>query len=434
MKIATKDMWKTTPMTIPKKLDISIWLNDKQCKKLKLGLIPKEMEDKWFVYIDNEHLHMHRSWTGYEIFKAKFKAIKKGGLITELWVEQNNEIYADTKDSIVISTFEMLIKYLANRKISNPVKDGILGLVVGDALGVPVEFKSREYMQQNPLKEMFGFGVHNQPLGTWSDDSALTLCLADELAKEFNLQNIGNSFVRWLYENHWTAHGTVFDIGIATQQAIKRLKNGEEAEMAGNCDENSNGNGSLMRILPLLLEIQNLKSLKAKYDIVKKVSSITHRHIRSCLACFYYLEFAACIASDMPYSLIRAYEATNYSFNQLAKELAISPQEMNLFARITDGKLFDLEEKDIQSSGYVIHTLEASIWCLLTTKSYKQAVLKAVNLGEDTDTTGAVVGGLAGLFYGFESIPEKWLEPIAKKADIERLIDRLSDRYQIARC
>lgn len=93
-----------------------------------------------------------------------------------------------------------------------------------------------------------------------------------------------------------------------------------------------------------------------------------------------------------------------------------------------------MQENSIQSSGYVIHTLEASIWCLLTTKSYKEAVLKAINLGEDTDTTGAVVGGLAGLFYGINSIPKEWIGKIARKKDIEELTNKLSDKYKIARC
>lgn len=434
MKIAKKDKCKTIPMINPKRLDVSISMNIEQFNKLKLGLIPNEMEDKWFVYFENNSIHFHRSWTGYEIFKANLNLNENGCEISEFWVEQNPEKYKEADDERNIYNFKNHIEYLSNREINNPVKNGLWGLVVGDALGVPVEFKSRDYLKQNSLTEMIGFGTYNQPKGTWSDDSSLALCLADELTKGLNLQKIGNSFVKWFYENHWTPHGEVFDIGISTREAIIRLKKGEKAELAGNWEENSNGNGSLMRILPLLFELQKIKDRKEKFELIKKVSSITHGHIRSCLACFYYLEFASFASSEVKYPLKDAYKVANHSFKELVSELEINPKEIELFDRITNGKIQEIAEKDILSSGYVIHTLEASIWSLLNTKSYKEAVLKAINLGEDTDTTGAVVGGLAGLFYGMKTIPENWINEIARKEDIEELINKLSDKYEIARC
>lgn len=433
MKIARKDNWKTIPMNNPKKLSVSISLTTEQCKKLKFGLVPKEMEDKWFAYFCNEYIHLHRSWTGHEIFKAKTIANTNGCQISEFWVEQNPKKYNELDDNRSIVNFKTLIETLSNREINNPVKDGIWGLVVGDALGVPVEFKSRDDLKQNPLSAMIGFGTHYQPAGTWSDDSSLTLCLADELTKGFHLQEIGHSFVKWFYENHWTPHGEVFDVGISTSEAIKRLKNGEKAEFAGNWEENSNGNGSLMRILPLLFEVQSIKNSKEKYEVIKKVSSITHGHVRSCLACFYYLEMASFLSAEPKYPIKEAYKMANHSLQELIVALKINTTEAALFERITNGKLSELKENTISSSGYVIHTLEASIWCLLTTKSYKEAVLKAINLGEDTDTTGAVVGGLAGLFYGVNSIPQEWLDRIARKKDIEELTNKLSDSYTIAR-
>jgi ADP-ribosyl-[dinitrogen reductase] hydrolase len=434
MEIATKERWKTIPMTQPKKLGVSIFLNTKQLKKLHIGLVPNEMEDKWFAYLHDNAVHLNRSWIGYEIFKAELTIVEDGAEITEFWVEQNPERYRELNDESNISSFKRHIEYLSNREINNPIKNGIWGLVVGDALGVPVEFKSRDYLKQNPLNDMIGFGTYNQPAGTWSDDSSLALCLADELSKELNLQKIGNSFVKWYYENHWTPHGVVFDIGISTQEAITRLKNGEKAELAGSWEENSNGNGSLMRILPLLFEVQKIKDRKERYELIKKVSSITHGHVRSCLACFYYLEIASFLSSEIKYPITDAYKVANHSLLNLLEELEINPKEAELFERITNGKLAELQESSIQSSGYVIHTLEASIWCLLTTNSYEEAVLKAINLGEDTDTTGAVVGGLTGLFYGMKSIPNEWIDKIARKEDIEELTNKLSDKYKIASC
>lgn len=336
-------------------------------------------------------------------------------------------------NQLICKILSHTMNLFSGKKINNPVKNGIWGVIVGDALGVPVEFKSREYLKEKPIVDMIGFGTYNQPEGTWSDDGSLTLCLANELSKGLNIQEIGNSFVYWYFENHWTPHGEVFDIGFSTRKALLRLKEGVQAETAGNTDERSNGNGSLMRILPLLFEVQKIKGKKQRFDLIKKVSSITHGHIRSCLACYYYLEFAAFILSKENCSLTDAYEFANISFKELCQELNISAEEIQHFDRITNGEIKNLQEDDIQSSGYVIHTLEASIWCLLTTQSYKEAVLKAVNLGEDTDTTGAVTGGLAGLFYGLDSIPKNWHNKIVRKDAIEDLTNRLSDKYKIPR-
>ena len=138
---------------------------------------------------------------------------------------------------------------------------------------------------------MIGYGTYNLPPGTFSDDSSLTFCLAEALTSGFDLNTIGQNFVKWYHENYWTPHGNVFDIGIATRQAISRLAHGENPELAGGSDEYNNGNGSLMRILPLIFDLLD-KPINKRFDITKQVSSITHGHIRSIIACFYYLEFA----------------------------------------------------------------------------------------------------------------------------------------------
>ncbi len=305
------------------------------------------------------------------------------------------------------------------------VKSSLFGVAVGDALGIPVEFQSRQTISKNPITDMIGYGTYNLPAGTWSDDSSLTFCLAEALTEEFSLNTIGQNFVKWYYENYWTPYGNVFDIGIATQQAISRLATGEKPELAGSFDESDNGNGSLMRILPLLFYLLD-KPINERYDITKKVSSITHGHIRSVIACFYYLEFARQIFEGKDKFEIYRNLQTEVA-NHLTL-LSIDAREIALFDRLLKSDIYNLDEDQIQSSGYVLHTLEASIWCLLTTNNYKEAVLKAVNLGNDTDTTGAVTGGLAGLLYGLENIPEKWLQQIARKDDIENLAERLAEK------
>ncbi len=302
------------------------------------------------------------------------------------------------------------------------IKSALFGVAVGDALGVPVEFKSRSILKNNPVHEMLGYGTHNQPKGSFSDDTSLTLCLAEALTKDFDLEEIAHYFLRWYHEGFWTANGNVFDIGNATLDALFRIKQGQPAYKTGGRDEMSNGNGSLMRILPLVFYI-NTKSIDEKFDICRKVSSITHGHIRSVLACFYYLEFAKIALTGM--DKLDIYHLLKKTIPSYLSTKSISKTEISNFNRLLKEDIYMLESEDIQSSGYVLHTLEASIWCILRTSNFKEAVLTAVNLGEDTDTTGAVTGGLAALLYGFDSIPIEWIEVIARKSDIENLAERL---------
>lgn len=294
----------------------------------------------------------------------------------------------------------------------------LLSIATADALGVPVEFKPRAYLKEHPVTNMQEFGTYNQPKGTWSDDTSLTLCLAESIIEGLDLQKLANKFVAWKNDNYWTPHGWVFDIGIGTRIAIERLEKGEKPELAGGFDEMDNGNGSLMRILPLIHFTKDL-SIEHRFEWAKKVSSLTHAHIRSVLACFYYLEFAKKIIEGK--DKWQAYANLQIEFLNYIESIKINPLEIQKFSRLLFDDISKENEDNIESSGYVIHTLEASIWCLLTTNSYSEAVLKAVNLGKDTDTTGAVTGGLAGLIYGVDSIPKEWLKTLARKEDIINL-------------
>ncbi|MCZ2082724.1 MAG: ADP-ribosylglycohydrolase family protein [Flavobacteriales bacterium] len=303
------------------------------------------------------------------------------------------------------------------------IKSALFGVAIGDALGVPVEFKSREAILQNLVTDMIGYGTYNQPPGTFSDDSSMTFCLAEALTNDFDLNQIARNFVKWYHENFWTARGEVFDIGIATREAINRIAHGEVPEFAGNTDASSNGNGSLMRILPLLFYIKDLP-ISERYEITKKVSSITHGHIRSVISCFYYLEFTREILLGK--EKFEIYQKLQTEIPNFLNSLSIDQYEISFFDRLLKDDISELGEYEISSSGYVLHSLEASIWCLLNTDNYKEATLKAVNLGEDTDTTAAITGGVAGLLYGFDTIPENWVEQLARKEDIDDLAGRLA--------
>ncbi|MFP7656523.1 ADP-ribosylglycohydrolase family protein [Chryseobacterium proteolyticum] len=311
--------------------------------------------------------------------------------------------------------------------MENVVKSGIFGVCVGDALGVPVEFKKREDLRKSPVTGMKAFGTHNQPAGTWSDDSSLTLCLAEVLVKGYNLEKIGQGFVRWYEHGHWTPHGRVFDVGIATRQAIHKIGRGNVLQLCGGSSEKDNGNGSLMRILPLLFYIKGF-SLEQRFEIIKEVSSITHAHIRSVISCFIYLEFLLEILHRK--NKLEAYQNMCIVVNQFLDNNPICSQaEMNLFERILNNNISKCAEDEIKSGGYVLHSLEASLWCFMNSESYSEAVLKAVNLGEDTDTTGAITGGIAGIYYGFENIPEDWISELVRKEDIEKICEKLETKY-----
>jgi ADP-ribosylglycohydrolase len=168
--------------------------------------------------------------------------------------------------------------------------DILLGVAIGDALGVPVEFKNRNYLKENPITDMIGFGTHNQPAGTWSDDSSLTFCLAEALIEGYTIEKSANNLLKWYTENYWTADGDVFDIGNTTLKVSIKLKNGVSANESGLTTEQSNGNGSLMRMSPLIIYLKD-EPIETRFRIVKEESSITHAHIVSVIACFYFVEF-----------------------------------------------------------------------------------------------------------------------------------------------
>jgi len=290
---------------------------------------------------------------------------------------------------------------------------------------VPVEFKSRDELRPHPVEEMTGHGTYDMPPGTWSDDSSLTFCLADALTGGYDLKAIGKNFVKWYYHNYWTARGKVFDIGGTTRQAIERLARGEDPERSGSTDEGSNGNGSLMRISPLVFWLKD-KEIDERYRITRQVSGITHGHIRSVIACFYYLEFLRKLLYINDREKI--YKSLREEIPEFLQFIQLDPEEIRKFDRLLKVDISRLPEEEIRSDGYVVHTLEASIWSFMTTDNFKDAVLRAVNLGGDSDTTGAVTGGLAGLCYSYKNIPMKWIEVLARREDIEELAERLGQR------
>ena len=310
----------------------------------------------------------------------------------------------------------------------------LLGLAVGDALGVPVEFQPRAARVLDPVTGMRAYGTHRQPAGTWSDDSSLTFCLAETLARPKgltavpDLADFARRSINWLYHAYWTATHETFDVGNATRTAIDRLQRGVAPATAGPSSENDNGNGALMRILPLVFHETwraEALDLNAAWALTEAVASVTHGHPRSTLGCFLYLLVARGLLAGL--APAAAYEQMCQLANAWLQNGSIpAVVEDKHYQMVLTGQLAGQPKGQISSSGYVVHTLEAALWCLLTHDSYAATVLAAVNLGDDTDTTGAVAGGLAGLAYGEAGIPAEWLAVLARRADIEELATRLA--------
>jgi ADP-ribosylglycohydrolase len=220
----------------------------------------------------------------------------------------------------------------------------------------------------------------------------------------------------------------LFDIGGTTRHSVARLIKGESAKFSGNIFEEDNGNGSLMRTLPLAFYLKDEENIEKLYQTVKEVSSITHGHFRSVFACFVYVIFAIELIKGKDKK--QAYHHTQELVLQFSEIQGFNPKEVQLFDRVLKNDISEYHEDSISSGGYVLHSLEASLWCFLNSENYAEAVLKAVNLGEDTDTTGAITGGIAGIYYGFESIPKDWVDVLARKEDIEKLCEKLNEKLK----
>jgi len=302
------------------------------------------------------------------------------------------------------------------------MKAALYAGMIGDALGVPVESSTRQELALCSVKNMLGYGRYDQPEGTWSDDTALVLCTMESLVGGYDIEAMGQTFCKWLFESYWTATGFVFDAGLSTYLALDRIKNAGASAMASGCNsEEDNGNGSLMRMLPVALYFRN-SSTDKMLSCVHEISAITHSHPRSKVGCGFYCLFAR--------ELLTAPDKHTAYKNAVAKALdyySIDPvfkNELTHYMRIISHELPGLSENEIHSSGYIVDTLEAAMWCLLQKDATRDVILSAVNLGLDTDTTRMVAGGLAGLVYGLDGIPDEWMQSLARKDDIKVLIDR----------
>lgn len=290
----------------------------------------------------------------------------------------------------------------------------LLGLLVGDALGVPYEFHGPESIPSHSDIEMtpptgFDRAHAGVPPGTWSDDGAQALALLDALLRDrdLDLHALAINLLDWARDGKFTPDGKVFDIGLQTQRAFQALTSGAAPAAAGPADERDNGNGSLMRCLPVLMVAPSRDSAIA---LSFKQSMITHGHIRAQLCC------ALCCLTGM--GILEgqsAPDAVRAAEDELLGRYAGLVEEAELKI-VLDGRFYPP-----QGSGYVVDSFWSAIHCLLSTRSYEDCVKRAIALGNDTDTTAAIAGGLAGLLYGEAAIPNRWLAALRGKKLVESL-------------
>lgn len=309
----------------------------------------------------------------------------------------------------------------ASDAIENNIFAALFGHAIADAMGVPVEFQDRSELKKKPVFDFQGYGTHPVPAGTWSDDTSMTIATLDSLTHGLDYHDMMQRFCDWKQHAKYTATDEVFDMGITTENSLRRFIAGTPALECGCGDEYDNGNGSLMRIIPAVLYCKYVipsSSLEDHMYVIHHTSALTHSHPRSLMGCGIYMlilmELLTCQSKRAVRLGLEKAEAYYRSLPEYQEELAHYAKVFRMYDALP-------QEDDIKSSGYVVATLEAALWCLLTTESYSECILKAVNLGSDTDTVAAVAGGMAGVLYGLQGIPDKWYHALVRKDMIKEL-------------
>jgi len=285
----------------------------------------------------------------------------------------------------------------------------LLGLAAGDAVGTTVEFKPRGTF--TPLTDMLGGGPFGLRPGEWTDDTSMALCLATSLAEmgEFDVRDQMERYCRWLDNGYLSSNGRCFDIGSTVRQALNRYKHTGDP-YSGSTDRMSAGNGSLMRLAPVVLFFYPDNKQAQHYAIE---SSRTTHGTQECL------DACSCFA-ELLYRALAGMDRLNLLQTPFLEEIS-SPA----VRAIAKGDYLSKSRNAIRGTGYVVNSLEAALWCFGQTDSFRAAILMAANLGDDADTTAAICGQIAGAYYGEAGIPTEWLEQMVMRAEISQLAEKL---------
>ena len=305
-------------------------------------------------------------------------------------------------------------------------RHGIIGAAVGDALGVPVEFKPRGSFT------VTGMQAGQKPAGTWSDDTSMILATMDAFTNDGAEDACMQNFCAWLYEGKYTSDGDVFDVGITTSKALENYHSGKPFQECGLTAERDNGNGSLMRILPVVYReyAKYGKDAIGNPEVFAEIhnySALTHAHPMSKMCCGMYATMAFALLSGMTPE--DAFDECVMVSSPYYHENPEFRPYYQYFSRIFRRSLPGSAEAGIRSGGFAVDTLEAAIWVLLNGNYYEDIVLHAVNLGSDTDTTAAVAGGLAGIAFGEEAIPYDWIQELKGRETLDSLCSGFDAKF-----
>jgi ADP-ribosyl-[dinitrogen reductase] hydrolase len=298
------------------------------------------------------------------------------------------------------------------KEIRDRVAGCLVGLACGDAVGTTSEFQKRDKFP--PVRDMVGGGVFNLQAGQWTDDTSMALCLADSLLEMDGF--CGNDqmerYHRWWKTGYNSSNGKCFDVGTATVQAITNYRNDElkNRNFYGDDNPRSAGNGSLMRLAPIAIFYSNGTVDNLMYNAGDS-SKVTHAT-------------AECVDSCQYFALLLHKAFTATSKHQLF-EVQYNPFTGALTDILSDDNYVKLTRDQVKSTGYVIDSLQAALWCFHTTNSFEDAILLAANLGDDSDTVAAICGQLAGAFYGWDAIPDRWKDKLTRQQHIKDLALKL---------
>jgi ADP-ribosyl-[dinitrogen reductase] hydrolase len=286
----------------------------------------------------------------------------------------------------------------------------LLGLACGDAVGTTVEFCQRGSFP--PVTDMTGGGPFRLPAGAWTDDTSMALCLASSLMElgRFDPADQMERYCRWHEEGYLSSTGRCFDIGTTVRGSLMRFRQSGDP-FSGLPSPHSAGNGCIMRLapVPMFFHPDTVQAIHYAGE-----SSRTTHGAPECIESCQLLAAMICAALDGrgKDEVLFGHDPDRF---QCPKVRAIAA-----------GDYRSKSAGAISGSGYVIHCLEASAWCFWQSESFRDAVLRAVNLGDDADTTGAVCGQIAGAFHGEEGIPSEWLSRLVMVDAIRSLADRLA--------
>lgn len=283
-------------------------------------------------------------------------------------------------------------------------RGALLGLACGDALGTTVEFLDRDTFA--PMTDIVGGGPFELQPGQWTDDTSMAMCLAESLiaCPDFDARDQMQRYPAWYKSGYWSAKAHCFDIGMTTELALIRFRKTGEP-MAGSTDPDTAGNGSLMRLAPVVLRYA--PDVERVLHFAAESSRTTHGAPQAVQAC-----------RLQAFVLARLLAGLDKREALAGAEAVVSDPKL---VRIAQGAFLAKPRSRIKSSGYAVHALEAALWCFHRTDTVEQALLLAANLGDDADTVAAITGQLAGTWLGASAIPARWLERLQRRADIDAL-------------